>query len=488
MPQMHLVDARAGADAGSAAVEVVLAGWSVAAADTLSGELRLRGIAARSESVAALTALAARGDAAVLALGPELSGGAAAEVVREAHRSWLVLVLAAGETTDLYQEWNDLDRLFFLTKQPPSPADTVELLVAAHARVTQRAPDDDADAELQGRVLDLLRRLERETGVPSALQHIAREAPIVGDADRAELWLYDDRAEHLTADTRKESAAGGLTSYVARTGRGLAVEHAGDDVRYDPKLDGDARARFLAWPIAIPEEQRTRVLAVLTLTRPQHAQPFGDDDRRRVDWMTRLLAPALARLVFEADLETRAAARHTAIREDMTQLFRGEALEQYQRGRSDDGHLLEIEPSWTRRAYAVILALLATALLLSTLVHVDRNAEGAGVVRGARLIAALPARHRDALRPGMTMRFDLAAQPLAISSVSPRIIGSSETRRLLGPDGAALWTSASPGVLVDAPIPGGGQLYGDGVAGRVTVRIRRERLLFALLPALRSRR
>ena len=55
------------------------------------------------------------------------------------------------------------------------------------------------------------------------------------------------------------------------------------------------------------------------------------------------------------------AERHTAIREDVAKLFRAEALEQYQRGRTDEGHLLDLDPRWMRRAYAVVLALIVAA-------------------------------------------------------------------------------------------------------------------------------
>jgi hypothetical protein len=55
---------------------------------------------------------------------------------------------------------------------------------------------------------------------------------------------------------------------------------------------------------------------------------------------------------------------HTAIREDMAQLFRAEALEQYQRGQEDEAHLLEVEPRWMRYADRIVLALLAAALLV----------------------------------------------------------------------------------------------------------------------------
>jgi hypothetical protein len=51
------------------------------------------------------------------------------------------------------------------------------------------------------------------------------------------------------------------------------------------------------------------------------------------------------------------------------QLFRAEALEQYRRGSSDEGHLLEIEPGWMRWAYRLIAALLGAALLAGFLLR-----------------------------------------------------------------------------------------------------------------------
>jgi hypothetical protein len=69
------------------------------------------------------------------------------------------------------------------------------------------------------------------------------------------------------------------------------------------------------------------------------------------------------------DLEERAAARYTAIREDVAQLFRAEALDQYQRGQEDEAHLLEVEPSWARHAYRLIVALTAAALLFGAAIY-----------------------------------------------------------------------------------------------------------------------
>lgn len=145
-------------------------------------------------------------------------------------------------------------------------------------------------------------------------------------------------------------------------------------------------------------------------------------------------------------------------------LFRGEALEHYQRGQDDEAHLLEIEPRWSRYASRVIVALFAAALLYASLVRVDRYAEGTGIVRGGRLHALVPARHRAELRPSMPLRFEHSERMLAIERVGTRIVA--------GPGGAA--------VTVEATIDP--QRIGDGVTGRVRVRLRRERLITMLVP------
>jgi len=69
------------------------------------------------------------------------------------------------------------------------------------------------------------------------------------------------------------------------------------------------------------------------------------------------------------ELEERAAARYTAIRADVAQLFRAEALDQYQRGNADEAHLLEVEPRWARHAYRIIVALIGAALLLGAVIY-----------------------------------------------------------------------------------------------------------------------
>jgi GAF domain-containing protein len=376
MQDMRLVDLRADVvmDGAPRRLEVLLAGWPIVAADALSAELRLRGLPARTVNVASLSALAARGEATVVALGPELRPDAALEVLRgivraDAGRAWVVAALASGDEPELFQELVDQDRIFFLSSGPPSTVDTADLLAAASTRAARQEPvEDDSETELTGRVLDLLRRLGRESDLTSALRETTREMGMVADAERAQIWLYDERTESLTRDGQRESAVTGLTSYAVRTARSVAVERAGDDPRYDADLDsdsGDPGERFMACPIVLS----ARVLGVLALTRSAEGRPFGGVERQRMEWAASLLAPALGRLILERELEERAAARHTAVREDVAQLFRGEALDQYQRGRPDEAHLLEVEPRWTRHAYRVVLALIGAALLFSVVIY-----------------------------------------------------------------------------------------------------------------------
>ena len=47
--------------------------------------------------------------------------------------------------------------------------------------------------------------------------------------------------------------------------------------------------------------------------------------------------------------------------DDRLRLYRAEAVEHYQRGQTTEGHLLEIEPRWTRYAYPLVLVLLLAA-------------------------------------------------------------------------------------------------------------------------------
>lgn len=168
--------------------------------------------------------------------------------------------------------------------------------------------------------------------------------------------------------------------------------------------------------------------------------------------------------------------RQSAVRDDRAQLFRAEALSHYQRGRDSEAHVLELEPKWTRYASHVIAGLFLAAVVFAAIVPIQRHARGVGVVRGGRLIVVVPARYATELRPSMPLRFEPADEQLAVDSVGTTTIGSSEARRLLGPD--TRWTSA-PAVVVEAPLDDG--RWDDGLTGDVRILLGRERLLQALV-------
>ncbi|RKH42937.1 HlyD family efflux transporter periplasmic adaptor subunit [Corallococcus sp. AB050B] len=114
------------------------------------------------------------------------------------------------------------------------------------------------------------------------------------------------------------------------------------------------------------------------------------------------------------------------------------------------------------------------------------------------LLAVLPGYARPFLRPGMPLRVELDGfryeyRELTIESVGDQVIGPTEVRRFLGPDLADAVAVEGPVVLVKASLPshtfvneGRVLSYFDGMPSRVEARVRSERILVVLLPALKG--
>ena len=122
--------------------------------------------------------------------------------------------------------------------------------------------------------------------------------------------------------------------------------------------------------------------------------------------------------------------------------------------------------------------------------------EGAGVLS---VWAFLPGRYRPQLEAGMPLRLELEGYPysylhLGVKRVSPEVLGPTEARRFLPPGMAdSLQLGSAPVVLVEAQLKtdqieadGLPLTLHDGMIGRAEVRVREERLLLALVPALRA--
>lgn len=132
--------------------------------------------------------------------------------------------------------------------------------------------------------------------------------------------------------------------------------------------------------------------------------------------------------------------------------------------------------------------------------HVEPGQVAASIVEGGgglEVIALLPGEDRPQLSPGMQLRLELigyryAYQVLTIDSVSSEVIAASEARRILGPDvaeGMAMGGSVVVvrGKLTSNEFEADDQIYRyhDGMLGKAEVRLRTERIVFAIIPGLR---
>lgn len=114
------------------------------------------------------------------------------------------------------------------------------------------------------------------------------------------------------------------------------------------------------------------------------------------------------------------------------------------------------------------------------------------------VLALLPGEYRPLIKPGMQLRLELRGyqymyQHLEVESVSNEVIGPNEARRYLGEEIADAVPLDGPVVLVSARLPsltfeveGKVRRYHDGMWGQGEVRVRAERVLVALVPALRA--
>jgi membrane fusion protein (multidrug efflux system) len=132
--------------------------------------------------------------------------------------------------------------------------------------------------------------------------------------------------------------------------------------------------------------------------------------------------------------------------------------------------------------------------------HVDPGDIVASVGGGTgslEVVAFLPGEDRPQLAPGMPIRFELAGyryvyRTLTIDTVSTGVMSPVEARRVVGPELAGDLQLTGPVVLVTAPLPTGdfeadGRTlqYHDGMPASADVRVRSERIVFALIPGLR---
>ncbi|MFL6196137.1 MAG: GAF domain-containing protein [Thermoanaerobaculia bacterium] len=133
--------------------------------------------------------------------------------------------------------------------------------------------------------------------------------------------------------------------------------------------------------------------------------------------------------------------------------------------------------------------------------HISPGQSLLSIARGQgkpEVVAFLPGEFRPLLKPGMDLRMELqgyryAYQHLKVIAVGDEVMGPAEARRTLGEGIADAVQFTGPVVRVEARLPGEtfeaeGRVrrYHDGMQGIAEVSIRSERVLVALVPALKA--
>ncbi len=382
-----------------------------------------------------------RDEVAVLALGSGFSGEPARKLVEAVHERFaamgtLHLLASGGPDPEVFQELIDEDRIFFLSLQPIGGEDLYALLESAVSRFrTRRVLDDftarllakaasaesspdteglalagtlplpvpkrDEGAELSRRVLAAAGRLAGERD-PAAVAYLVREdlSDLIG-ASRAHVLLYDAETEVLwerrggmAAEERRESAAVGLVSFIARTGRSVAVARLADDPRFEREADdpeGAGQGPFAAIAVRDPNAGTpvtddsaappAPVIAVLAALRDPGAEPFSGAERAALALYADRAAPALAQLALETRLVEQGKRDERQLREGALDVFREEALDHHMTSARKEGDLLRISPVWIDWASWLLLGLAGCGLLFLTFGRIHERSTGVAVVR-----------------------------------------------------------------------------------------------------------
>jgi GAF domain-containing protein len=401
---------------------ILLAGFDAAHIESCQRLLRGHARVEAIEDHAELLSRVGNQRVAVLCLGPRLSGLPAKRLLEESARislaPTLYLLTAAGPDPTLFHDLIADDRIFYLSLRPVPVGDLEALLRSALARSRRLAAPDLGTAEepparraLVRSALAWARRLAAQRDLASCCELLRDGVRELTDADRAHALLYDpgsetlwSRAPGLGGEERRESAAMGLVSFVARTGRTVAVEHLAGDPRYEREADdpeGSGEERMAAVPVLGKDGDP---LAVLAAVRSGKRPPFSAADLEALRLLAERAALPLDQAIEAQRLADAERRYETALRGQALGLFREEALAHRASARAHDGALLQLSPSWLRWTSYLLLAVLAGIVLYVLLGRLDDYADGPAVVQlvsSAEVAAAAPGTvERVAVRPG----------------------------------------------------------------------------------------
>jgi len=334
---------------------------------------------------------------AALVVGERIGGGAAAALLAQSVERFpeqrAHIVLAPGADRALFQELVDADRLYYLATGTVRDHELSSLLEGAvrwhveGARLTEDHIDAKTEPQIDGehvrRVLAACDQLGMQTELDEAAKLLARYASDLTPDARAECLLYDQarhvlwKADGPDTDAREQSAASGLVSFVARSGRAVRLEAVGEDPRYDLDADnptGSPDERFLAVAARVGPD----VVAVVVVLRERDSPPFTAREEAVVAHLASHAAPAIARLTVKSALE-----RQVETLKPWTpkrKLFREEALAHASRARGH-GDVLEIAPRGLGVAYWILVVLIGGTGFALCVARIHEHARGPAAIR-----------------------------------------------------------------------------------------------------------
>lgn len=349
------------------------------------------------------------------------------------------IVLTNDERLAEFQELIDADRIFYLSRGELSERDLDALIESA---LQEQAPHVSLDDYLSA---DSLRRLALAQSVAELASALRMAVAKAVDAERVRCILYDtDRhALWVPNESEAESAAVGLVSFIFRTGLSVCLPRLGDDARFDLDLDNpdrDAVDRFLGVPV---HTSGASVMAVLVAVRSSSERPFEPLDLAAMEAVATHASPYVAAWLVDAD-EGDSPYRRNALRELDAPITAGPEP-------------LRLDPRWTSRASWLATAAFVAALFALLFVRVPQYATGNAVVRDdGAVIATFPA--NTTIDRDTPLRFN--RQSLPIESIDVRDRQTIVIARVQGAHA--------------------------GTRGKAEVKVRPERLLFVLAPALKG--
>jgi membrane fusion protein (multidrug efflux system) len=329
---------------------------------------------------------------AVLVLGPRLSPSESRCILSRCVNEFpeilsINVVLNMGPTGELFQEFVDEDRVFYLAHASVSEPQLHSVLVSAADRFLAQIEHKNNEmlASTPKSLLDLALRLSQQNTFENASSLLSEEVRDALAANRAQFVMYDRETETLwsvdprTKEELRESAATGVMGYVTRTREGVRSQRVGTDPRYDASVDdpgGRPDAHLLAEPVF---DLSGSMLGVITASRDAQRAPFTAEDSRTLQLIASYAAPTF--ILLDALRRQRSSVETAEVAIGRTDIFRAEALEYHAGASAQEGDVLKGIPRWLSLSHLLVLLLAIGGVGYSVLARVHEISTGPAIIR-----------------------------------------------------------------------------------------------------------